>query len=216
CRDVVPPRGGRVPMTRAGWRPRGLDVLTAARSLDVLPRPRSLNVLPATRSLDVLTRPWGLDVLAGARSLNVLARARERARRLDVLAAARRLNVLAGARGLNVLARARERARRLDILSLRDLLQHRLSLAHLDRALGLRVDDRRHGRDDCHTHDCRQQSLHLSFHFLSIGLDWFDLVPATRVLRCHPLGIEVHTASTTLAGDEEQPECQPRTRLKDE
>jgi len=76
---------------------------------------------------------------------------------------------LARPRSLNILAGAGQRPGRLDILGLRNLLQHRLSLANLSRALRLRVGDRRQRREDRYAHDCCEKSLHLLSHVLLFG-----------------------------------------------
>ena len=130
-----------------------------ARSLNILTRARSLDVLAATRGLNVLTGPRRLNILTSARGLNVLARPRS-------------LNILTSPRGLNVLTGTGERPRRLDILGLRRLLQHGLRLADFSRALlRLCVGDRRQRRDDCRAHDCCEKSLHRSSHSPSFGLN---------------------------------------------
>src|SRR5439155_1152670 len=107
---------------------------------------RSLGTRDRTRSLCVLTAR-GLRVLAATRRLNVLTSTRG----LRVLATTRRLNILAG---------TRQRPRRLNILRLGHLLEHRLSLANLSRALRLRIGDRRQRREHRHAHDCCEESLH--------------------------------------------------------
>ena len=85
------------------------------------------------------------------------------ARRLNILAAARGLRVLATTRRLNILAGTGQRPRRLNILRLGHLLEHRLSLANLSRALRLRVGDRRQRREHRYAHDCCEESLHHLF-----------------------------------------------------
>src|SRR5205807_6969031 len=70
----------------------------------------------------------------------------------------------------------------------------------------------RHRRDDCDAHDCREKSLHQSFHSLSAS---FGIVPCfasglCAIPRHPPLALTSVLVGYNSRGDKEQPRCQIR------